>query len=637
MTACRRTTLLGLLPFLLAAGARAQVGHGGVDSLSAGSDSLQRHNTAGISFERNLNTFNWLGRAFLDTSVGGSHLLFREAYQSNIVIVEASGGLPRRRQQSNQQNAALTLGHPLAGPLGALVEWSSLVYSDDRGVGLSNASNHQLLGGVRYEPAPFLALTPLAGYRWDNQPGFHSRGLSLDLNALLHPTDLDGYLVNGEAEFHQDRLNPRELDNHFARGVLQKSFSPWTRDSLAFGISRSRSDLFALADSNIESRSENGFSLANLLAYTLVDDLELSLFTAMSGRGIDKNYLQYGPVPLAPSQYNTHIAEVYQDVSLQASYRSPDGQTAGWLQMAHRERTEQHTATQVPASLPDANKQEQSKDNISRRTSLAGSIAFPLSLSDRVFLAGAASILRYDTPSLLNDEDRDEQLIAFTLGTSHQVSRFLDISVTLDGTISHLVYLLGDRSNNNSINRVLQLTPRATYRITPWLVSTNAFEVLANYTVYDFPQQNGQPQGFSYREVAWMDSSSVELSSTLGLDFLGYLKLNERGQLNWDEFTERLETSYAERTFTLQARYSPRPATMFAVGFKYFAQNRFGYGVAGKHLESFLRSIGPTCAVLWEIGPHSRFGLRGWYERRKSPDGSVSTLVSMLMNIALTF
>ena len=110
---------------------------------------------------------------------------------------------------------------------------------------------------------------------------------------------------------------------------------------------------------------------------------------------------------------------------------------------------------------------------------------------------GSIGILRYDTPSDQNLEDRDELLVALTLSTWHSVSRSLELGVVLDGTVDHLVYLLKERSANNNYNRVLRLSPRTIYRPAPWLYSLNAFEVLANYPVYDFEQQLPSVKSFS--------------------------------------------------------------------------------------------------------------------------------------------
>ncbi len=598
-------------------------------------DSLPPRNTAGIAVDRNLNTFTWLGRALVDTTVAGIHATAREQYNATVVQLESD---PSHTLQSNQQQAAVTLSVPLAGTLAAAAQWNSFIFTDSRGVGLSEASSHAVLGGIQYAPVPFLTFSPMAGYRWDNQTGLRDRGTAFQLGAVLSPRDFDGYLVNAAAQYREDRLDPRRLENHFLQLGFQKAFTPETRDSLQLGFYRFRREFYA-PDSSIESRQENLFQLANLLSYDVAQTLETSLFFGLSSRGLSK-VLLYGSLPRPIGAFNTSVDEFLLDTYLEGNWHSETGRSSAGIRFGYSERDELHGVLSTPGQasgplLSEQTQQEESKNNLSRRTMLAGRLDLPLSWSDRVTAAASASLLRYDTPSELNHEDRDELLIAASLGTTHHISSFLDLGVTLEGTLSHLVYLLSDRSANNNINRVLRLTPRTLYRPAPFLATMNAFEVLASYTVYDFEQEATLVKSFSYRQFGWMDSTSIEVTHRVGLDFFAYLKLYERGQLRWTEFTERTENSYVDRNFMVQARYMPERGVLFALGLRFFSQSRFTYGPAGKVPDSYLRSIGPTCAILWSPGSHSQIAMRGWYENRRQSDGTSRGLTTMTLTLLL--
>lgn len=614
------------------------------DGLPQTSDTLLRRNAASIFFDRNLNTYNWIGRTAIDTTVAGTIVGLSEQYSSNIIVTEASGVTGGKRLQSNQQDFSMRIARQVATDLSPVVQWSSFIYSDDKGVGLSNASTYSLLGGITYDPVPFVSLNPMAGYRWDDQADIRDKGMTYNIAARLSGIDVDGYQISGGGQLHEDRLDPRLLQSHFARIGIQKSFSGLARDSLEFGLRRTRREFYSLADSNIESRIENILTFSNLLDYRFDNRLGGSVFLNITSRGLDKDLRAFGTSLPSIPQFDTRIDEFRIDTYVQATYLADDGESGGSARLAYSERNESHLAKPIPGAPPNIailreqqNEQEQTKDNLSRRTSLAGTASIPLSPSDRFFLSGAASILRYDTPSILNVEDRDELLIAITLATLHRISHFFEVGISLDGNFSHVVYILKERSANNNINRVLRLSPRTTYRPTRWLATTNVFEVLANYTVYDFEQQLAQVRSFSYRQFGWSDSTSIELTNRVGLDFFAYLKLYERGQLRWNEFKERPENSFADNSYAIQARFTPVEHTVFAVGLRYFSQARYAYGESGKTLDSFLSSVGPTCVILWDIGPNSQFSLHGWYEHRKQQDGSTHSIASMTMNIVFNF
>jgi hypothetical protein len=153
--------------------------------------------------------------------------------------------------------------------------------------------------------------------------------------------------------------------------------------------------------------------------------------------------------------------------------------------------------------------------------------------------------------------------------------------------------------------------------------------VLANYTVYDYEQTVSQVRSYSYRQFAWIDSTTLQLSGRVAFDFFAYVKLSERGQLNWDEFTERPENAFTDRTFAGQFRFTPIAGAVFAVGLRYFSQTRYAYDQSVKNITGSLRSIGPTCVLFWDAGGFGQLNLRGWYEHRTQLDGSAVNLVTM--------
>jgi hypothetical protein len=615
------------------------------EAAGAGRDSVLRTNAASVLFDKNLNTFNWIGRLAVDTVAGRMRFGIGATYLSNIIQTENPLPGAIRSSESTQQNFRLMLAQPVSDPLALHTQWSSLIFSDNRGYGLSNASNHTLLAGLDVTPWPFVTFSPLAGYRWDRQGAIRDRGLALDLGAEIHPLDLDGYRFSGVGHFRRDNLSPRVLTNHIAQAGVEKRFSPESRDSLVLSFQQTGREFYLAGDSTIESRVDNLFSFANLLSYDVSRSLGADLFVNVHNRGLDKDTRRLRSDPAAATTFDTRIEEFRMDAYAQVWYHSPDANTSAHLRLGYSERSETHSAKAPAGTMPaniavqfaERNRQEQSKDNVARRVSLTGGSSLPLSSLDRIMFAGSATILRYDTPSELNQEDRDELLVALALGTWHRLSRHVDIGISLDGTFSHLVYLLKERSANNNINRVLRLSPRAIYRPADWFTSINGFEVLANYTVYDYEKQVALARSFSYRQFSWMDSTAVELTQRIGLDFYAYLKLYERGILRWDEFLERTENSTVDRTFSAQVRYAPGPSLLVALGVRYFSQSRYIYKDTIRRPDTFFSSVGPTSLIRWDIGATSRLLFQGWYERRKQSDGTFRSLASMMMHVFLHF
>ena len=634
------------LPAALALGlftvctAQGQEPYRGGDFPSLPADSSQRTNTASVLFDRNLNTYNWIGRAAIDTVANGIRVGLLQQFSANVIEFEGGAGPAPPKLQSSQENLSLLVRGPANSGFSPQAQWSSFLYSDNKGTGLNNASSESVLGGAQYIPFAWMSLTPMAGYRWDSQAGIRDRGMTYFVGARVPSLEADGYLVSGNAQFREDRLSPRMLEGDFARLSVQKVFSPYARDSMDVDLVRNRHESYAPADSTIESRTEQVFSFADKLDYEIDPALASTFFVSINGRGLDKEIRNWNAVSPQSVQFNTRINEFRFDTYVQSVYRTPAGRDAAWVRLSYSERSETHSAQlpgdaspSVDSLFSQANTQEHINDNTSRRTQLSGAVSVPVSASDRFELTGSIGILRYDTPSDQNLEDRDELLVALTLSTWHRVSRSLDLGVVLDGTVDHLVYLLKERSANNNYNRVLRLSPRTIYRPAPWLYSLNAFEVLANYTVYDFEQQLPSVKSFSYRQLGWLDSTSVDLTQRIGFDFFAYWKVYERGQLEWSQFRERLESAATELTYAVQCRVRPAASALFAVGIRYFGQTRYSYTQGVRQVDSFLNSVGPTCTISWDPGAHSRIQFQGWFERQREPDGGSRSLASMTMNI----
>ncbi len=632
--------MLTLIAAALSATAAAQESQREPELQGAAPDSLRHANTASILFDRNLNTFNWIGRLSLDTTLARMHVSVAAQLLDNIIQPEGGSSSTAPGSESTQGSFALGLRQPLSDAIGVDARWSSLVFADDRGIGLSNAASHTLLLGMSYSPAAPLSLTPLGGYRWERQGDTQDRGPALGLEADLRPIDLDGYLFAGSGRFRRDAVTPRVLENHNAELSIYKPFGALSHDSLDIGFLQTRREFYSQGDSAIESRTDRLFSLANMLAYNVSDNMAASVFVSIGDRVLDKDLRALFDAARSATAFDTQIGEFRLDTWFQLAYQGGAGGPAAVLKLGYSERSESHLA-KAPANMApniavlfdERNREEQTSDNYARRVSLTGGLTLPFSPSTQLFLSGSSGILRYDTPSDLNLEDRDELLVVLTLGLRHRFTRTLEALVTLDGTLSHLVYLLAERSANNNINRVLRLAPRTIWQPASWLSTTNGFEVLANYTVYDFEAQTALVRSFSYRQFSWVDSTQVEFSPRVGLDFFTYLKLYERGLLKWDDFRERTENSYVDRTVALQVRFTPGETAEFALGIRYFSQSRYIFNDGVRTPDTFTSSVGPTTAIRWLIGPHSRLQFEGWYERRRQSDGSRKSLASMTMHL----
>jgi hypothetical protein len=221
------------------------------------------------------------------------------------------------------------------------------------------------------------------------------------------------------------------------------------------------------------------------------------------------------------------------------------------------------------------------------------------------------SKLKYDTPNRNNDDDRDELLSIARIRYSKFLSPFFEMYVNVEGTYSHIVYLFASRSANNNINRVLRFSTGGYYHGAQFS-SLNNFEVSANYTVYDYEDIASNLRSISFRQFTATDSTMWKFSKKFALIINAYIKITDRGDLNWDEFAER-PTRYLEEIFaTPKVGYVMKNA-LFALGIRYFSLNAFNYDEKDRIPDTKFLTVGPLLEIV--IGSSLLYlKLNSWYE-----------------------
>lgn len=601
---------------------------------------LAYRNQSLIGFERDLNTYLWSGRLALFKTIGGSSYDFNDQYRSSTIITT-------QKFIKDEQSLTGFFSQRLDSEFRAKMSVSSLVLSDNRNLGISEVSSHQLLGGVEYHPFDSVEFTPMLGVRYDNQLGIHNQGLSYQLNGRINDLDLSGYRMNFLGKLAGDDIAPRKGIGDLASLGIIKVFSDEARNNLRFQFLQNRRDFYFNADSltrtqygitsNIDSRRENIFGVDEELVYRFSNAAFLTFGADISNRQVSRVTLYKNFLSPSSSIFDSDVGEFRLETLLQFSYTTPSANMM--MRVDYAERDERHTAIDIESvdkSFYDMRQREEEKnDNSSRKTSLAGNISFPLSASDRIESSFSASLLQYDTPSSENFDDRDELLIVAGIGEEHVWSPSLRVRLNADVVLNHMVYLFSQRSANNNWNRIFRFAPRIDYTPASWFHTINVFEVLANYTVYDFEEEVKSVKSYSFRQFFWLDSTAIRVAQRVWIDGVVLWKFYERGQLFWKEFKEQPANYFAERSLFSQLRYTV-PEVSFAAGIRMFSQKRYASQGDDRQLENSILNIGPTCTVEWAFSRTGVLVLIGWYEMQYQTDVPTRTFSNLTMRVTFT-
>lgn len=599
-------------------------------------DSLK---TSSVGFERVLNTFLWRNDLFYRNDFGGIEMDFRQRVRSRLI---------RSEQRSIQDELVdtLDLSGFVADQWKLRAQLASSVLSDNKAVDLSKLAQHQGLVGIQVQPSPRILVGAMGGYGFEAQQDQRDKGFVYMATMEGRDLALEEFRASFKSRWSQAFLSPRRPETGDLTVGIVRDFGKGARDSISFSYNKQRREFYTIADldvqrlfartTNIFRREAETFDVANLLEFRPGESTRLSVRGGVTNRTIDRG-LHYKSYSSSSLLLDTKIQELQLYGAVVTSY-----QFASWgeadIAMYYTEREERHTVQEEEqAPLDVVERQERSErklDNIARRTSVSSELRTRITEKDLLNFAGSASILRYDTPDTLNIDDRDELLITLGAQGIHQFSRHVTLSLTVDATLSHLVYLHRLQSANNNWNRILRFSPTVEYTPSSTFRTVNQAEVLANYTIYDFEEQAVLTKSFSFRQASWIDSTAIQLTRSLLFDFFGGVRVYERGVLLWSDFKERPEHYFVEKTFWPRITYAVVPSVRLGLGYRFFSQERFRYVEADRLLDRRLETFGPTVVFEWEGVGSQRIRLEGWRETQTQDGKHIRTIPNLSLKVS---
>ncbi|HEX2983045.1 MAG TPA: hypothetical protein VHO28_05815 [Ignavibacteriales bacterium] len=499
---------------------------------------------------------------------------------------------------------------------------NSKILSDDRNLALNSSSNADASVFLKFSPIADFYISPYFGYTNKEQIGETDNGSLYGIESRLENFQFSDIRANSSFSFMNEDIMPRRNLSRVFSASLESRFDDNIYNTITAGLMHKRNDYY-YADSsiytdyniakNIQSRSESRYALQNKLRYDeLLDIFSFDVSIQALWRKIDRD-ARYKPSRIVESTFDYKVDEFRLDFETSLSY---EGKNAGTvLRFLITENEERYAPKKIGdkglTAYEDRSKREFQKNNISERLAISISGSWNITSKDRIFYNFSQNKYRYDTPAEENYDDRDELLSIGRVEYWRKLNRYFEWFVNLEGNVSSLRYIFSERSSNNNIKRILTFSSGGYYKNSR-VISKNTFTTSANYTVYDFEKLNPNLLSFSFRQLTINDSSSVKLSRSLSIRFLGYYKLSEQGNFNWTAFSEkplRNQTEiYAEPVFVVEWK-----KIKYGAGVRFFQILSYLYSGSEKKLNTEYQSIGPLADIQFNSGS-LRISITGWYE-----------------------
>lgn len=495
-------------------------------------------------FDREVNLYRWQSTALWNARWDSWQVSVANRFMSD-AFIQFDDRLRFRDEDRMRLNADRRFSPKLSGTLRGYVDW----------FGSSRASSQGILAGVRYEPADEIAIEPLIGFAADRRPGAplpdgtivqrSDAGLSGGAAVTVAPLNIAGYLLALDAEGLWEDISPRQGHRIKIRGNAERTFGD-ARLSSSVRLSSRRRDTYQAASFLNRDQVQFAQSIEATTSDTLDAQLQL-LAPVTSGLRIlaqanlmaNNRRIRTARAPEEAIYFETDFARrafggefglLYDHGQISAELTAEVDVNAERRELSNRENLPTSEAARKALLLQQADYDE---------GVLGVQARFRAMIWPRTTLmfTGSSRIVRHDTPTV-NLDDRDEVVHNMEMGLQVRASRYLTADVKVFGSYYHAVFLNGERSAENSVQRSLRLRPAVSWRPHPRTRVELASEVRATYTVDDFVLPGRSSQDQSAREMRletnWEQAVAQDSDFKLTASFAD-LRL---GRLLWDSFSE---------------------------------------------------------------------------------------------------
>ncbi len=524
--------------------------------------------------------------------------------------------------------------------------------SDDKSIAINQSAHNFYFANFDYYPNEMLVLNSKIGYLTDDQIGEKNTGFRGELNSDIGNLNIEDYLTNAYVRLAYEDLTQKENYNYLASAEVFKVFSPFSNNTARVSYYNRRNDFYFPAstdiknqfgiNNNIESRIENYFNIEDDVKYLLSNDYLITLSGGFSSKNVLKElrYKSSGSAVLFDNNYDSKRSEnrLRFGADLNASFSN----NITRIGILHMERSEINEPTNLGGLNPTTVRQleaiEKAKNNNSSRTSLFLDNLFRLSNTNTFRFAGSSSILKYDTDSEDNFDDRDELLLIGELSHTYNNLSTLILETIFDISSNKLAYIYKERSSNNNTNTIYRLTSNSTFQPFEGLWFKNSVQVLANYTVYEFEDLVSQVTSFSYRQLTIKDSVYYNITDNFFVNLFTGLKLSEQGEFNDEAFSIRPLTFFEDVNLHTTINYVFFDFIELSAGYKFFQQKRYNYNEGVKSLSSTIRTFGPITGLRVFFKNNSYIHFTGGidyykYDNPVNNNSAASMVVRIIWNI----
>jgi len=570
-------------------------------------------------FDKQLNTYNFNTLFKSYWKVDDFFIGLNENYNSTIVKSSTLN-------ETDEQYLWAIAQYNLNDFLKVGLHLNNNLYFDDRDIAINHASANSASLFLKFVPIKNIEITPFGGLSQNSQIGETNSGFIYGSEVNIDKSNLGDLELSSMMKYQNEDISPRKNTIRLFNVDVKSSFEDNLNNLINGSYSEQRKDFYFSADpvtamefninNNLQSRTETSYFLQDKILYVPANSpLSMNLSGRISWRDIDRTTRYISLDNIANTPYDTYIQEFKIDFTSAADYVTDQLKLS--FRFSYSERNETHQVKRSPGTSDILYNQRETLEEENNNNSQLANISLlgilNISGSDKLTLSIFHRKLRYDTPSELNFDDRDELLSVGRIMYEKEFNRFFKIFLNLEGNLNRIVYIFSERSANNNTTRLLKYSSGGIFSSGDFITSNSA-EVSANYTVFDYEDLNPNFQSYSFRQLVIRDSTCYKFSKTFEMLLSGYLKFSEQGEFKWSSFSGNPIRSLDEKLVESKFIYDYYGLD-FGIGVRYFETTVYTItnGVE-KTKSSDYTSVGPTTEITYGFSDKINLKIYGWYE-----------------------
>ncbi len=580
-------------------------------------NSLFPKNIVNYGADKNVNTFYFRAKALFDFKLFEGNLKIDQSYKGTAL---------KAKNISFRDDELFNLRYELpAIDKFSFLLLQNIVYSSDtRSIGFNKLEKIKGAGGFKYNFSANSFLETFGGVEHNQQLNITAFGSLVGVKGQIDNFNLGGYRLNSALNSEYIKYDSERNQGifNFNSGIF-KSYSADNKLNLTMHYKILNQDF--LHSSNlfssqyyIENRFEKNFNSGLNLNFGLSKLVTSFVNVYVENIDVFRSYNHY----LENSDY-TGVIKKLNEFNLrfnsEVKFKSKSfEQNLGFSYSLRNETnsiTNKYNIEQI--SFDKLLDLENRKDNLTQRTQLDFKSKWNISRRDSLNFSGLITIMYYDTPSKNNYDDRDEQATIMNINYYHKFSDILSANITGEIQLNHLVFLKAQRSSMNNWNRIFRLSPSVKWQTKNFSINPH-FEVLANYTVYDFEEFNPGVQSFSFRQISYKDSIIINISKSYNLVSKIDIRYFERGILYWNSFSESPQNANYQQFTNVLLISKLNDNFSVGIGGRFYDLNQKKLDVYTFSNKVYQFSMGPETMIEYKFKNGSRVSLHGWLEYQKT-------------------